>query len=309
MKSIAKSFKRVGADGVLGKVRRRRPKPTQASTGRQIIAMTDDDPVLVPLLQGRYPQEPFRHGEYVHVSDLLYRCIRKIALSELLNEDIHAETIWPGRALTFRFGHATEDHVREELKKNAPKMLWGDWQCPCEHTLVKGRTWHQVRDAKCPKCGHPPISYKERVIRDDEFMITSAVDILLLMDGYFYLNECKSMARKMWEELKRPMPEHLIQVLMYWHLYRRAGYKLWDRVSLIYVNKEFMFSGLPYKEFHFQPSVLSDRLDELFQEAAELTAFRREGMVTLPRRRMCTDQQSTEAKRCQFRHVCFEMEG
>lgn len=308
MRPIHKSFVNVRADGVLQgmmKSRARTKKPKDQR--RKVISMTDDDPVLAPLLQGRYRQDPFRHGEYLHVSDLLYKCIRKIALSELLHEDIHAETIWPGRALTFRFGHTVEDHVRDELKKNAPRMLWGNWECPCGTHKIDGATWQEVKDTKCTKCGHPPINYKERVIRDDEYMVTSAVDILLKMEEYFYLNECKSIARKAWEELKRPMPEHILQVLMYWHLYHRAGYHLWDRVSILYVNKEFMFSGLPYKEFTFKPSTMIDRLDELLEEANELSTFRRDGMEVLPKRRMCTDQQSTEAKRCQFRHVCFQM--
>lgn len=280
---------------------------------RKILPMTDTRDVIVPGLTGRYPQDQFRHGDYLHVSDLLYRCVRKIALSELLSEDIHAETVWPGRALTFTYGHATEDFVRDRLKQSMPRELYGHWQCPCEHTLIKNRTWHKVKDVECPKCGKPPMNYKEVVIRDREYMVTGSIDIVFLIEGYFYLNECKSMARAPWEALTRPMPEHLLQILLYWWAVRRKGKKLWDQVSILYANKEFMFAGLPYKEFKFRPSTIIDRLDPLLEEAAQLVEFRNSignqeaGAPVLPPRTMCETCEATDAKKCQFSSVCFQM--
>ena len=121
------------------------------------------------------------------------------------------------------------------------------------------------------------------------------------------MGEVKSIAAKGWQELKRPKPEHLLQVLFYWYLYKQEGWPLWDRVSVIYVNKEFMFSGVPYKEFFFQPSIIEDRLDDLLAEARQLVEYRNSG--TLPPRSMCQDKDSPDAKKCQFRDICFQMEG
>ena len=307
MKYIHKSMK--GAGGVRSSIRRRTKR--EPTLGRQIITMTDskgsDGNVLMPILKGRYEQNEFRKGEYLHVSDLLYKCIRKVALSEKLGEDIHAETIWPGRALTFQFGHTVEDYVRDLAKRNAPHQLYGNWLCPCERLYLEDRTWHQVKNKNCKTCGHPPIKYKEKVVTNDEYMVTGSVDVPLLIEDYFYLNECKSMAGKSWQELKRPKPEHLLQVLMYWWLFKKAGFRLWDRVSVLYVNKEYMWSGLPFKEYWFQPSMIEDRLDDLLAEAKQFADFRKEGKE-LPPRAMCDDKDSPDAKHCQFRHVCFEME-
>lgn len=307
MKHIHTDMRKAG--GARSMIKRRLGKKHRPD--RQIIAMTsrpgDDGNVLMPILKGRYEQDKFRKGEYLHVSDLLYKCTRKIALSEKLGEDIYAETIWPGRALTFEFGHTVEDYVRELAKRNAPRQLYGNWLCPCEKLYVQDETWHKAKSMKCGTCGHPPFQYREKVVTNDDYMITGSVDIPLLIEDFFYLNECKSMAAKSWRELKRPKPEHLLQVLTYWWLFKKKGLPLWDRVSLLYVNKEYMWSGLPFKEYWFQPSLIEDRLDDLLAEAKQLVQFRKKDKA-LPPRTMCKDKDSPDAKGCQFRHVCFEME-
>lgn len=274
---------------------------------KQVIAMSDNDEVVVPMLKGRYPQDQFRHGEYLHVSDLLYRCIRKIALSDRMNETIHAQTIWPGQALTYKFGHTVQDYLTDVLKDNSPGQLFGNWECPCKHMKHERKTWREIKDTRCKVCANPAINYKEMVVKNREIMVTGAVDITLLIEAFLYVTECKSMSKKQWDVLKRPKPEHLLQSLFYWWLYKQDGWPLWDRASVIYVNKEYMFSGLPYKEFFFTPSSIVDRLDDLLTEARQLVGYRKSGV--LPPRNMCQGPDSPDAKKCQFREVCFQMEG
>lgn len=301
---LRRGRRRKGADNTI----KPRKRTNIIKPRAKIVTMSDEQDVIVPMLGGRYPQDQFRHGEYLHVSDLLYKCIRKIGISDYMNEAIHAETVWPGRALTFRFGHTVQDYLTELLKENEPGKLFGDWTCACGHTHVEQKTWRQIKSTyECEKCGKIPDKYGEVIIRDDELKVVGSIDLTLLMDEFFYLTEVKSIAAKGWQELNRPKPEHLLQVLFYWHLYKRAGWPLWDRVSVIYVNKEFMFSGVPYKEFWFQPSIIEDRLDDLLSEARELVEYRASGL--LPKRTMCQDKDSPDAKKCQFRDICFQLGG
>lgn len=303
-KAVRTTGKGSSARGVL-RAGRRGPAAVTRPT-KQVIAMSDDEDVILPMLQGRYPQDQFRHGEYLHVSDLLYRCIRKIALSDRMSENIHAETIWPGRALTFKFGHTVQDYLTDVLKENSPRQLFGNWKCPCGYLEHQHKTWEQTKDIKCKVCGNPAINYQEMVVKNDDIMVTGAVDITMLIEQFLYVTECKSMARKTWDKLQRPTPEHLLQSLFYWWLYREAGWPLWDRASVVYVNKEYMFSGLPYKEYHFTPSLIIDRLDDMLAEARQLVEYRKSGV--LPPRTMCSGPDSPDAKKCQFKEVCFQME-
>lgn len=289
-----------GATGVL-----RRRAGRRAGKTKQIITMSGEDLVLAPLLSSKFEQHSFRHGGYIHVSDLLYKCIRKIAFSELLQEDIRAETIWPGRGVTFELGHAVQNYVTRLLKMNAPRQLYGNWECPCETLQIPLSVWDDAKSHVCRVCGKPPTEYKEMVIRNDQYMITGSVDIGLLIEEYLYVNECKSMSAKQWNVIVRPKPEHLLQSLFYWWLFKEAGVSLWDRVSVIYVNKEFMWSGSPFKEFAFTPSIVVDRLDDFFHEASQLIAFRKDNSK-LPSRINCAALNSPDAKECQFRQVCFE---
>lgn len=271
---------------------------------KQIIKMSDTDPVVTPSFT-RFAENRFRGGTHLHVSDLLYKCIRKIALAEHLGEEIHAERLWPGRDITFRLGHATQDYLTDLLKLNSPNQFYGGWKCACGAIDFTGRTWGTVRDMTCGTCGRPPVTYKEVVIKDDEYGITGSIDVLLLIEAFFYVAECKSIAKQSWENLRRPKPEHLLQALMYWWLLRKAGWALWDKVSVLYINKEFMWAGSPFKEYTFTPSLVIDRIDDLLVEASHLTCYRERKV--LPPRVMCDSQASPDAKECQFRQVCFEL--
>jgi len=83
------------------------------------------------------PANSFREGAYLHVSDLVYKCTRMIALSKHLEQPIRGESIMDSRGVTFATGHAIQAYVTERMKTNFGELLWGDWTCGCGETIYR----------------------------------------------------------------------------------------------------------------------------------------------------------------------------
>lgn len=285
-----------------GNTRRRRGRTDRrGASSRQSIIAFDNESVLVPTISG--PQEnAYRDHEYLHVSDLIYKCARKIALSEQLSMPMPSELLFPSQGITFALGHAVEDFVIQRIKEKSPSVLWGTFVCLCGETTATG-IYSRIRrkGSKCQKCGTVPEKYQELTLYDNEYMLQGNVDIVYyLHDIAYYLSELKSMAAHRWNDLQAPVPDHLIQILLYWWMAKRNGMDLYDKVSLLYVNKEWGMKS-PYKEFVVQPSLMMDRIEPYLAEAAILRDARNGG--TLPERVRCGTREDYNAKKC---HVCQE---
>lgn len=254
------------------------------------------------------PGNNFREGEYLHVSDLVYKCTRMIALSKHLEQPIRGQSIMDSMGVTFATGHAIQAYVTERMKTNFGDMLWGDWSCGCGEVFLQRRTWTEVADCdECGYCKKPPHNYVETVWRSEDMKLTGAVDIILkLPSGHLYPVEVKSMAGVRFEELTRPVPDHLIQALFYWHLLRENNMPVIDQFSILYVKKEFVF-GNPYKELLVIPSNYENRLTDFMDEARELKAYRDDG-GPLPVRTVCAHPQATGARECPFALQCFAID-
>jgi hypothetical protein len=111
------------------------------------------------------------------------------------------------------------------------------------------------------------------------------------------------MKKEDWEALRRPLPDHIIQVVFYWYLAKELGYHVHNRVSVIYIPKQ-QVRGSPYKEFVLDPLEELHRLDPYLGYAKALVDALNGG--DLPTR-ICNEPSETMAKSCEMCSLCFNL--
>ena len=222
---------RTGSDNA---VSRRRGRDTGAP---DIISGNGRD-VLMRLLPTRPEYSKFRRkaGEtYIHVSDLIYKCPRKVILAHLHKIALVEDPIFASLGLTFGIGEAIHDYVRDIVAKHHPEQIYARWKCKCEATEFIGLLSRALKKPPCEKCGTKLDNHNELAVTNDGINVVGSPDLLLYKQSAFYVNEIKSIAASYWDELERPQPNHIIQVLFYWWLLREQGKKLHSHVSILYV--------------------------------------------------------------------------
>lgn len=279
------------------------------------LGMGDDvvqlDPNATPILtlMSEQPKNNnlFRAGEYLHVSDMLNKCVRQIALSEKHMMPMPANRLSEWMSLTFRVGEAIHDFIKEKFVSANGARLYGRWRCACKHTVTENMLLAQVPKIKCEKCGMVPSIYDECRVTNEEAKVVGHADIMLLFDdGYYYPVEIKSIKHEEWMELTRPKPDHLMQLISYWRFHKEKGYRMASRGTVLYVSKGFLFKGTPYKEFSVQIAGTEQRLQPYLDSAMELVRYRETGK--LPTRVLCRNESSPMAKQCHVCGMCFREE-
>lgn len=301
-KRIVRSSTKTAATKVLR--RRRREEEVQAEG--DIVHMTEgEDFTLGVLKKSPVTMSDFRYGDYLHVSDLLGKCMRKIALSEKFKVAMPSSFVHESMALTFAQGTAIHDHVKNRVLKGHPDKMYGSWSCSCGNLHTGDMTYADAKDKRCKLCGQAPTQYHELTLRDPDLMVVGSPDITLYLDDLrvFYPIEIKSINHEDWKEIARPKPDHVLQVLFYWYLLRKLGYPVPDQVSILYVTKGFVFKT-PYKEFRVFPETVINRLDEYIEEARALKEAKEGG--DMPRRSYCASRDCKDAKDCHVANVCFQ---
>lgn len=270
-------------------------------------------------LSGIVERKPFRvqaprPGHYLHVSDLLTKCIRKKALAYYFEVAPAGRRLYLTDILTFAQGDAIHNTLKAEFRESAPDMLWGKWSCKCEQLFHTEPCLYSDTDREevCPHCNTHVDTYHEVSMFDEEFWIVGNPDVLFYMRAAnaFHVGELKSIAPDQFKELNRPKPEHVLQVVFYWLLMHRLGYPLTDRVSVFYASKGYQFKGKPYREFLIDPQAELHRLDDMLEAAREhkasILSIQAEGEeVVLPVRVLCQSEDSKEAKKCELCRECF----
>jgi hypothetical protein len=260
---------------------------------------------LVAALGPQYQPNEFRGGDYVHVSDLIGKCLRMIAIHRVTGLPIPSEPMSDFLGLTFDMGNAIHDYVRRKITTHSPDAIYGNWSCACHASSWIG-TFTDVRGEACGTCGCGPRNYGEMVIRNEEYKIVGSIDLTMLIENVFYLSEIKSIKHDVWQGMTGPLPDHMLQIMMYWELARLAGWPIYDTVSVIYVTKGFQFSGSPYKEFVLEASQYTHRIAPLFEDAKELAECT--DADTLPPNLDCPARNAPKARKCPMVTPCFEFE-
>lgn len=297
--------------GSVQRMVRRRVRREVAKLGGEgsVVTMDVGEDFCIELLRkAPRPPQHFRKGEYLHVSDLLGKCVRKIALSEKLRRPMPDKPVSDSMALTFAQGTAIHDYIKVKLASGYVDQMYGRWGCTCGSTITCPKTRAKVGSAVCDSCGTGLTNYHELELPDDELGVIGSPDVVLYIPEYeaYYPIEVKSITHDQWKELVRAKPDHVLQVLFYWLLMHRAGYRVPDQVSILYVTKATVFKGHPYKEFQIptrSAEEVEDRLREYLDDALALKAYKEGGK--LPPRSICTNESCAEAKGCHVSIACF----
>jgi hypothetical protein len=261
----------------------------------------DTTPVIDLLKAIKPSTQEFRSTDNIHVSDIISKCVRKIALMRRLNLRHPQEQLMDGHAITFAIGDAIHDYIKGRFVKGHPDKVHAKWACLCGKEWFVGLFKDRPRK-QCDHCSTAPYKYNEVRITDSETKLTGSPDLLLWLEelGAYYIVEIKSAAAETWKEMVRAEPNHKVQVSLYWWLLQRAGMPVVNRTSVLYTNKEFSFK-FPYKEFVVDPHTvdLSPYMEDLEKLADALKGGE------LPPRIMCGGPDAPEAKKCPVRVTCF----
>ena len=250
-----------------------------------------------PVLRG------LRGGTYLHVSDLIYRCIRKKALSQKLRLPVAAEELWDSQSITFRLGEAIGDFVVDRAIDRDGRVF-GRWKCRCGRLTPNMLREDALKIRPCRRCGGYYDQYAEFHLTNDQYALVGNCDLALMWDQGLYLNEVKSINADGFDALDTggPHMDHIVQLLFYSFMAREMGYEIYDRGSIFYVKKEFKI-GSPYKEFKLVYEDHAHHIEPYLEEAMHYARFLQDG--TLPERIMCNNIDEPTALKCQFCLDCF----
>jgi hypothetical protein len=243
---------------------------------------------------------------HVHLSSLVTLCARQHLLLLEANMPV-TEQVTGGHRVMWQMGRAVETHVRAQLIAGMPTTVYGRWSCGCP-TATERRGFKPDAGYTCQTCHGPLEFYRELTLVDEENDVAGNPDLIVHHSARYLPIEIKSMAKGQWDELRRPKPDHVIQVAGYRRLLQMNGYEVHDDVALVYCAKDFVF-GSPYKEYHVNANhpPLVEALDRLFAEAKRVKDFI--GTNRLPERTRCTAPTSTMAKKCPMVGACFARAG
>jgi len=303
---------------ILGKtVERRTPavnprqaaRQNKADSEQQIGPISVKDPILRIFHTSRPSNDSFRHGDYTHVSDLIHKCMRMVAISEAAAVPVPASPIWESQRLTFALGRAVQDFVTDNVI-DFP-MLFGRWRCTCHAPSTIGpctRAKANKHNKSCTGCGRVGhfTKYEEILLRHEGLKVSGSTDLAILHNKRIHLAEVKSISSTGFADLNgSPQADHVVQALFYWWLAREAGHKITDRVSILYVCKEWR-TGSPYLEFKVDTSNADTILAPYLAEAAAIRKYHE--TKEIPARRHCKSEDSSRAKTCPFVSTCFSIE-
>ncbi len=286
---------------------RNAPAPLPEGREGEVVRLRAGEDYTLNLLRA-CPKElsEFRPG-LLHVSDVIGKCMRKIALSDKIKKAMPSESISDSLGLTFAQGVALHDYVKAKFIKGHPDKLYGRWSCLCGETVTDEMLAQDPPNTPCRNCNTVSNRYRELDIKDEELGIVGSPDVLLYIaeEAMYYPIELKSITYDDWKEMVRPKPDHVTQVLFYWYLLLRANYSVPDQVSIVYISKGYIFKS-PYKEFVVKIGSLEEveeRLGIWLEDAAALKTFRDGG--ELPPRNNCPNINCKDAKECHVATVCF----
>lgn len=297
---------RTTPDRSTGRITRER-KPRESAVS-EIVSLGNAEGVLTDMLKGMKPiVDPFRGGELLHVSDVIHKCMRQLALIKRLDTRPPGRRLRDSEVITFRQGEVMHDFVRQRFAENHPDESFGRWSCVCKKTITQPMVYsHLASKAKaCEHCGTVPYKYEEVPVPDREYGLVGNPDFLLFLHRLkaYHVTEIKSIAGDAFAELARPIPDHVIQVVFYWHLLKRAGRKLTDKVSILYVNKAWGFKS-PYKEFLVDAVKEERRLQPYIEDLLRYKGAVADPSADLPPK-LCGKIDAPDAKECAVRVACF----
>lgn len=241
---------------------------------------------------------------YIHVTDLLRFCARRQVLC--VRDKIQQLKV-PRCAdrVLWEMGKAAERHVRTQIIKAMNyRNIVGNWGCFCGGLEYGG---FFVADRVCARCNSPAIIYHEFTLADDDARIIGHPDLMFYYDNAMLVVEIKSMNKDDFKALSEPSPNHIFQGGSYRRLLlQRQTVPVHREIAVLYVCKDYIFKGVPYKEYYPEPTKgqWPNVLDIAWKHAYDVKHALAEGIIP-PRIEACPSSESTTAKNCVACTNCF----
>lgn len=252
----------------------------------------------------------FRKSSYTHLSDLMGKCHRMLAITKRFDVYPSPTRIFDQNILMFAMGNMLHDEARRRFALQNPSQFYGFWQCPCEKTCLEG-TREYTSSFHCEHCNERLNTYVELRVIYKDLMVGHSIDALFLLpSGALRVVEIKSCTKEAFEGYKAanaPAADHLVQAIAYWRALRTAGYNVDDNVSVFYVCKEYVAEGQGFEAV----TSMNDRTAEfhtreLYEDMEVINEIDFNKPLP-PRQVRCTDCFTSDAKYCQVTGLCFAL--
>ena len=235
----------------------------------------------------------------IHATDLINFCPRDFAICFKKKIPYHDNRYLNiGTSLTYNIGHKIQDIITSRFRKT--KLLVTSWECRhCGHIFFNLPTKNCV---SCNSSALKAIDTRLSFPLSKGVIVSGGVDsfLLYIKDTAFSV-EVKSIQRKDFEALQRPVSDHVKQLKIYlWLLKKGVKIKnnLIDSIKLnnskgvvLYVAKEYQ--KMPYKAFEISSDKLTN--DLLDNDIKQVKSFLKTGKLP---KKICKDGYSSMARKC-----------
>ncbi|MCF1458971.1 MAG: hypothetical protein LPH21_15905, partial [Shewanella sp.] len=250
----------------------------------------------------------FRKSGYNHLSDLMTKCHRMLALINRFDLYPAPKRLFDQNVVVFAQGNMLHDEVRRRFANNVPQQFYGFWRCQCKQTCVEG-TRSLTMDTQCESCGTNLDEYVElRIIIDDVRVGHSIDSLFLLNSGQLVVGEIKSCTKEKFLNIKdtgRAESDHIAQGSAYWRAMRSAGYDVAPYIEVIYACKEWVTPS----QMHTVRVPMNDTQSESFVRPyyanIDLINETNFNAPLPPRQGNCTKCGMGGAKYCPAAALCF----
>lgn len=252
----------------------------------------------------------FRHSDFTHVSDLLHKCPRMLALIKRLDIAPTPTRLWGQEEIVFDLGESLHTLLKRKMIHQNIEYVYGGWSCRNQCEVLTGLAADHYM-CECSKCGHPMDEYHEYEILDKELGLSAHIDLLFYyphLDA-FHVQEIKSINGKGYEdypERNRAMPDHWLQTRFYWFLLRRAGKNVIDSTNVIYGLKDYQQGKPVFTTVVLPMGDMKETQRELRPYLRDLVLINAIDCTELPKlHSSCKSIESGEAKYCPVAALCF----
>lgn len=256
----------------------------------------------------------------MHVSAALSFCARKTFIGKKANEvdsNASSKKLSPSLAMTFQIGKSIEGYNQQIMIDVFGKQnIFGTWKCRCGSSELKGFGADPFPRV-CSLClGSVFDNYSEAQV-EARGLIRGAIDCLFRkgLDSPVEVLELKTINGKDFKDLLSPKPLHIMQAFFYYKILQENKESFLrdfgvdvdaKQFTIVYSNKDFLFSGNPWKSFVVKISDIPKPYNDLYEEVMEGLKILIEFPNDLPPRTKCTSLSSTLAKECLYAVECFQ---
>lgn len=289
---------------------------TAAKFGEYVGTVIPTPPSVTPLKVAQQAWDKtheaniFRKSAYTHLSDLMGKCHRMLAIIKRFDIYPSPTRIFDQNILMFAMGNMLHDEARRRFATQNPAQFYGFWQCGCKATCLEG-TKQYADSFHCETCNGRLTEYVEiRVIYSD-LMVGHSIDSMFLLDSRaLRVIEIKSCTKEAFETYKRtntPAADHVVQGMAYWRASRTAGYNVDSNISIFYVCKEYISDGQSLEiVVPVTDRIAEFQTRELYSDMELINEI--DFNKPLPKRLgRCADCFTSDAKYCPTAGLCFSL--